>query len=112
MEGEDYRFSLNRYLNRKELSKTEAEREAETLRAKIRDGALAQAADAVTSEVPAADELTFEKFAEIWKERRGYHLVGSKENTYRLGTICDLDIHGSLSAASWRTPSPLPTLKP
>jgi integrase len=81
--GKSYRFSLNRHLNNVELSKSEAEREAERLRTEIRHGRFGAAVEQPVS------TTTFEQFSEDWKKRRGYQLVRSRDNDYRITKICE-----------------------
>jgi len=96
--GTSYRFGLNKYLGKKrdELSKTAAENAAEVIRTEIRAGKFKSRARTQSATRGQADpELTvdpgvktFEAFAKDWEKRRGYQLVGSRENAYRIGTIC------------------------
>jgi integrase len=39
--------------------------------------------------------MTLREFSDVWKRKRGYQLVGAKENGYRLGTICDFVLPAS-----------------
>ncbi len=81
--GRTHRFSLNRHLDVVELSKSEAEREAEHLRIEIRAGRLGAVAQ------PPQESKTFQQFSEDWKKKRGYQLVRSRDNDYRLTKVCD-----------------------
>ena len=95
-DGHQYRFSLERHVGRK-LTKTEAEAEAEHLRTAIRSGQF-QAAQRREREWTGREEqatLTFRQFADDWSARRGYQLVGARDNDYRLKLICQFVLPGT-----------------
>jgi len=94
-QGQSYRLSLDRHTGEHVAGRGEAEALADTLRASIRAGTFVarQALDATTSE-PAAP-LTFRAFADDWAKRRGYQLVRSRDNDYRLKRIHEFELPGS-----------------
>ena len=71
-------------------SKSDADAEAERIRTEIRNGEFRNAPGLTLQ----WSVLSFGAFAEVWKERRGAHLVRPKDNEYRLRKICSFLIPG------------------
>ena len=67
--GQDYRFSLDKYLGRRVATKTEADTEVERIRVAIRAGRFAREPPLPVSDGPAADGTRFREFAHRWLER-------------------------------------------
>lgn len=80
----------------RKLKKTEAEAEAEHLRTAIRSGQF-QAARRRGREWTRQEQapLTFGQFAKDWSERRGYQLVGARDNDCRLKLIWQFVLPGT-----------------
>jgi integrase len=88
--GLPYRLSLDAECGRHISSKTEAQEEADRIRAAIVAGTFR----AQTPPPAAVPALTFRAFADIWKERRGYQLVRPRDNEYRLAKIAAFVLPG------------------
>jgi integrase len=78
--GSQHRFSLNRHLGTADLSKTEAEREAEKLRIAIRGGSFLVAKPEVTPDTPVE---TLETYARAWLQMATQKLKASTGRFYR-----------------------------
>ena len=84
--GETYRFSLERLLGRRITSRSEAEAEAEKIRAGIRVGTFQQTpSPPQPAYTPPA--LTFRQLADLWTSRYGYQLASARNDSYRLKQI-------------------------
>lgn len=83
--GKSYRFSLDRHAGRHIELRSDAEALADQIRIAIRAGEFGKPPkpSAVRDEAP----LTFAEFAKEWAHRRGYQLVRSRDNDYRLKAI-------------------------
>src|SRR5688500_13411262 len=90
-EGKHYRFSLNRFLGKPDLSKTEAQEAAENIRIEIRECKLGTA-ESTVAPVERAPALTFEQFAEYWKKLKGYSLVRPQDNASRIKTVSNFKL--------------------
>jgi hypothetical protein len=87
--GKPYRFSLNRQLGKPNLSKSEAEREAEGIRIAIRSGIFGESPPVKIETLLSRDVMTLEQLTEHWKREKGYQRAQAKNNDYRLATICN-----------------------
>ena len=88
--GVSHRLSLDRECGRHIESKTEAQAEADRIRAAIREGR-----HQATSSPATLDDLTFAQFAETWEERRGRELANAYDSGHRLKKICGFKLPGA-----------------
>ncbi len=72
-------------------SKSTAIAEAERIRTAIRNGTFRPAPQVAP---PPAPVMTFQDFAEVWKEGRGRQLVRARDNDYRPGRITPFVLPG------------------
>ena len=77
-EGVSHRVSLDRECGRHIDSKTEAETEADRLRGEIRSGVFG---------TTVVRDLSFRRFADVWRERQGSQLANPHFDGYRLDRI-------------------------
>src|SRR5213594_3167998 len=89
--GPHYRLSLDREVGRHIDSKSTAIAEAERIRTAIRNGVFRPSLASPPTLVPV---LAFRAFAEVWRVRRGCQLASSKDDVYRLKTICAFTLPG------------------
>ncbi len=82
--GKHYRLSLDKEACRHIGTKEEARAEVDRIRAAIRGGTFRRAETEATQ---ASGEVTFTRFAKLWRERRGQYLVRARDNGYRLGLV-------------------------
>jgi integrase len=83
--GKSYRFSLDRQAGRHIELRADAEALADQIRIAIRAGEFGKPPK--PSPTPEGAPLTFAEFAKEWASRRGYQLVRSRDNDYRLKAI-------------------------
>jgi integrase len=94
-EGEHHRFSLERHVG-KNMTRAEAEAEAERLRTAIRAGEFQAAQTRAHQAKPQSQALmTFRRFSDEWRARRGYQLVRRGDNDSRLKLICAFVLPGT-----------------
>jgi hypothetical protein len=113
--AQSHRLSLDRHTGKRIISKADADAVADKLRSAIRAGtfeagfngvdhsSLISPADATLSSEESLTGtgltdpgLTFAAFAEEWRKRRGYQLVRSRENDYRIRTASVFLLPGDL----------------
>src|SRR5207245_9305084 len=86
-QGEHSRSTRERHAG-KQLTKAEAEVEAEGLRTAIRAGEFQAAQERAQQSKPQQSApMTFRQFADDWRARRGYQLVRPGDNDSRLKLI-------------------------
>jgi len=91
--GKSYRFSLDRHAGRHIELRADAEALADQIRIAIRAGEFGKPPK--PSPTPEGAPLTFAEFAKEWADRRGYQLVRSRDNDYRLKAIQAFTLPGS-----------------